>query len=150
MDGLPRVLVVEDDGGIRRLLAMALRREALHVDTAGDGAEALRLCAATEYAVIILDLMMPVMNGFEFLDAFGRANPSARSVIFVASAFDDRLMSNLTSPLVHGIIRKPFDVEQLVIMVRDVATAWTGTAQPEASAPAAIRGEQLRPPDSVC
>ena len=148
MDGLPKVLVVEDDDGIRKLLLMALRRQSLHVDAAGDGAEALRLCAATEYAVIILDLMMPVVDGFEFLDAFGRATPSARSVIFVVSAFDDRIVSNLTSPLVHSIVTKPFDVEQFVITVRDVASAWARAVQPEAHA--AVPAEQRPPVDSVC
>src|SRR2546430_12556034 len=51
---------------VRKLLVAALRREPFAVDAAADGAEALRLTASVEYAVIILDLMMPRLNGFEF------------------------------------------------------------------------------------
>ncbi|HUR82601.1 MAG TPA: response regulator [Thermoanaerobaculia bacterium] len=144
------MLVVEDDDGIRKLLAMALRRQALHVDVAGNGAEALRLCAATEYSLIILDLMMPVLNGFEFLEAFGKTTPSVRPIIFVVSAFDDRGVSRLTSPLVHAILRKPFDVWQLVITVCDVASAWADAAQPGAE-PSGVAAAEHRPPvASVC
>ena len=123
---VPKVLVVEDDDAIRSLLYAALRREAFDVHVAHDGAEALRLTAAAEYAVILLDLMMPHMNGFEFLAEFRRATPDARSVVFVVTAFDDAMIGRLNSEQVHAIVRKPFDVGQLVAMVREVAMTWSG------------------------
>ncbi|HEX2061767.1 MAG TPA: response regulator [Thermoanaerobaculia bacterium] len=127
---LPKVLVVEDDDSIRALLTAALRREGLDVDAARDGLHALRFCETCEYAVIVLDLMMPVLNGFEFLDALTRATPAARSVIFVVTAFDDRLVKEVSSPRVHAIVRKPFDVHQLATTVREVAWAWNAAVQP--------------------
>src|SRR5260221_1825739 len=105
-----RILLVEDDEAIRKLLAASLRREAIEVDCAADGAEALQLTQHFEYAVILLDMMMPRLNGFEFLEAFRAASPGARSVILVISAFDDRMLAELTPGQVHAIIRKPFDV----------------------------------------
>ncbi len=126
MTPTPRVLVVEDDDAIRTLLVAALRREPFDVDGANDGAEALLLTRQHEYAVIILDLMMPRVNGFEFLSALRNASPTARSVIFVVTAFDESMIGKLRADQVHAIIRKPFDVPQLVSMVREVAMNWAG------------------------
>jgi CheY-like chemotaxis protein len=120
----PRVLIVEDDEAIRALLVAALRRESLDVDAARDGAEALQFTSANEYAVILLDLMMPHINGFEFLESFHREPPSRRAVIFVVTAFDDTMVGRLDPTHVHAILRKPFDVAQLVSMVREVAHMW--------------------------
>jgi DNA-binding response OmpR family regulator len=71
--------------------------------------------------VILLDLMMPACNGVEFLQAFHEAAPESRTVIFVMTAFDDVMVRHLAPNLVHAIVRKPFDVPQLVSMVREVA-----------------------------
>jgi two-component system OmpR family response regulator len=120
----PRVLVVEDDDGIRSLLVAALGREALDVDAAADGAEALELCRMWEYAVIVLDLMMPRVNGFDFLEAFNSIPPRANPVIFVVTAFDDRVIGQVASSQVHAIVRKPFDVEQFVATIHAAAQTW--------------------------
>jgi DNA-binding response OmpR family regulator len=128
MSPVPRVLVVEDDDAIRALLTAALRREPFEVDAASDGAAALLLTAQHEYAVIVLDLMMPRVNGFQFLSAFHEARPAPRSVIVVVSAFDDAMVGRLSSQHVHAIIRKPFDVPQLVSMIREVVMTWAGLA----------------------
>jgi len=120
MPVLPKILVVEDDEAIRTLLVAALRREPFDVHSAANGAEALGLTRATEYAVILLDLMMPALNGVEFLEAFHEAAPESRTVIFVMTAFDDAMVHHVAPNLVHAIVRKPFDVPQLVAMVREV------------------------------
>ena len=121
----PKVLVVEDDDAIRALLVAALRREPFDVHAAVNGADALALTRASEYAVILLDLMMPECNGVEFLQAFHEAAPESRTVIFVMTAFDDVMVRHVAPNLVHAIVRKPFDVPQLVSMVREVALTRT-------------------------
>ncbi len=126
----PKVLVVEDDDAIRALLLAALRREPFDVHAAVNGAEAIELVRASEYAVILLDLMMPALNGVEFLQLFHEMAPESRTVIFVMTAFDDTMVRHVAPNLVHGIVRKPFDVPQLVAMVREVAL----TRMPEATA----------------
>ena len=117
----PKVLVVEDDDAIRAPLVAALRREPFDVHSATNGAEALTLTRAAEYAVILLDLMMPTLSGVEFLQAFHETDPKSRTVVFVMTAFDDVTVRHIAPNLVHGIVRKPFDVPQLVAMVREVA-----------------------------
>jgi DNA-binding response OmpR family regulator len=120
----PKVLVVEDDDAIRTLLVAAIRREPFDVDAAADGVVALQMTQSNEYAVIVLDLMMPRLNGFEFLQAFRRSTPDARSVVFVITAFDEAKIARLSAKDVHAVIRKPFDVPQLVTMIREVALLW--------------------------
>ena len=116
----PKVLVVEDDDAIRALLVAALRREPFEVHAAVNGSDALTRTRAAEYAVILLDLMMPIVTGVEFLQAFHEADPASRTVVFVMTAFDDVTIRHIAPNLVHGIVHKPFDVPQLVAMVREV------------------------------
>ncbi|HYH05830.1 MAG TPA: response regulator [Thermoanaerobaculia bacterium] len=129
MPAAPRVLVVEDEDAIRALLVAALRREPFEVDAAGDGAAALLLTSVHEYAVIVLDLMMPRVSGFEFLEAFRRVAPQSRSVVIVVTAFDDGMVARLSADAVHAIVRKPFDVGQLVAIVREIAGTWSAHRQ---------------------
>jgi DNA-binding NtrC family response regulator len=65
--------------------------------------------------------MMPTLNGIEFLKAFHETNPGSRTVIFVMTAGDDTAVRHLPPNLIHGFVRKPFDVPQLVSMIREVA-----------------------------
>src|SRR4051794_10998031 len=129
LGGSPRVLVVEDDDAIRTLLVAALRREPFDVDAANDGAAALQLTRGCEYAVIVLDLMMPRINGFEFLEAFHAYAPKHRSVVIVVTAFDDAQVAKLQAEQVHAVIHKPFDVPQLVTMIHEVVMMWQAHTQ---------------------
>jgi CheY-like chemotaxis protein len=115
------VLVVEDDPAIRALLVAALQRAGLGVDGAHDGVAALEHLAGNEYAVLLVDLMMPRMNGFAFIDSLATLPLRVKPVVFVMTAFDDAAFRQLDSALVHGCFRKPFDVEQVVELVRDCA-----------------------------
>jgi DNA-binding response OmpR family regulator len=119
----PRILVVEDDEPIRGLLTTAIRRQGLDVDEAGDGAVALRLTAGRDYAVILLDLSMPVVDGIAFLDAFRASARGISPVIFVMTALGEGVAESLRGHRVHAIWRKPFDIVSLVETVREVA--WT-------------------------
>lgn len=146
----PRILVVEDDEAIRVLLASALRRESFDVDTAADGGAALRLTAEHEYAVILLDLMMPGVNGFEFIDAYHRSGASRRSVVIVITAFDDRIITRLIDPRVHAVLRKPFDITELVGLVREVSKIWMActSSAPASPLPATAEDAPKSRPDA--
>lgn len=113
--------MVEDDVAIRGMLTAALGREALHVDSAADGVAALEKLAATTYAVIIVDLMMPRMDGYAFLDAFRGLSIPNKPLIFVMTAYDDAALVKIDATLVHGYLKKPFDLEAVVHVVHDAA-----------------------------
>ena len=64
-----RILIVDDDPAVRHMLGDVLRQRSLVVDETGDGAEAIELLKQNRYAVILLDLLMPVTDGFQVLEA---------------------------------------------------------------------------------
>lgn len=117
----PKILVVEDDGAIRTLVVAALKREPLEVHTASDGLAALECVRANDYAVILLDLMMPRLNGYEFLESLDSVRGDGEPVIIVMTAFDTTSLRKLPGNRVHAILHKPFDVERVVDLVRDCA-----------------------------
>lgn len=111
-----RVLVVDDDPTICELLSSVLRQQGLQVDIASDGQQALDLLRETSYAVVLLDLIMPVLDGFAVLDQMddeGRSLP----VVLVVTGADRGAISRLDSQRIQGIVRKPFDSEELADLV---------------------------------
>jgi CheY-like chemotaxis protein len=103
------ILVVDDDRDVRESLADILVSKGHVVRTAADGREALSQLRERIASLILLDLMMPVMDGPAFLSAL-RADPSLAAVpVIVATASD--------ASALHGIrrcLRKPYDVEELL------------------------------------
>ncbi|HET8775794.1 MAG TPA: response regulator [Thermoanaerobaculia bacterium] len=117
----PKVLVVEDDTAIRTLVVAALKREPIEVHTASDGLAALECVRANDYAVILLDLMMPRLNGYEFLENLDSVRGETEPVVIVMTAFDTTSLRKLPPNRVHAVLHKPFDVERVVDLVRDCA-----------------------------
>ncbi|HXH41530.1 MAG TPA: response regulator [Thermoanaerobaculia bacterium] len=112
-----RVLVVDDDQAIRQLLVHVLRRYPLLVDEACDGQQALELIREHQYAVILLDLLMPVLDGFGVLDVLGGPRMPSPPVVLVITGADRGQIERLHPRLVHGIVRKPFDAEEIAAVV---------------------------------
>jgi CheY-like chemotaxis protein len=104
-----RVLVVDDDDQTRAILRTALRHRGLEVDEAEDGRRALDLLAETRYAVVLLDLIMPNLDGFAVLDAIGRIHVTQHPVVLVVSGAQRSVLEGIDTRAIHGIVRKPFD-----------------------------------------
>ena len=81
-----RILIVDDDDAIRALLMTVLRRRGFVADSARNGVEALEHLAACRYSLVVLDLMMPRMSGYELLDHLGGMPPSTRPPVLVLTA----------------------------------------------------------------
>ena len=110
-----RVLIVDDDADIRNLLHTALRLKSLNVDTAVDGQQAIDLLRQHSYGVVLLDLFMPVVDGFAVLDAIEKeANPP---VVLVITGADRGTIEKLDARRIHGVVKKPFDIEELSSVV---------------------------------
>jgi CheY-like chemotaxis protein len=106
------ILIVDDDDPIRALLVTVLRRRGLDAESARNGVEALEMLAARRYALVVLDLMMPRMNGYELLDHFGAMPPATRPAVLVLTAGLSKRA--LDVDVVVGTIQKPFDIDLLV------------------------------------
>lgn len=123
MASVPRVLVVDDEPAIRALVAKIVERAGLAVDTAANGAEAIERMDATPYAVVLVDLMMPILDGYGVVD-YVRALRHHRPAVIVISAGDSALLRRLDGSVVHSIVRKPFDIDVLADLI--VAAARVG------------------------
>src|SRR4030088_129808 len=106
------VLVVDDDPAIRGLVGDALRSEGYTVDLAAHGREALDAMRAQKPATVILDLMMPVMDGFTFMEVCHQEQLCKDVPIVVISAAQDALKRINEMPI-HACIAKPFDLDHL-------------------------------------
>ena len=107
------VLVVDDDTDIREAVAEVLAGEGYQVLGAGDGEEALTKCRAFHPSVVLLDLMMPGMNGWEFRAEQKRDPELADIPVVGLSALEPRAGIDA-----EGFIRKPFEVDELIALVR--------------------------------
>ena len=117
---IKRILIVDDDDAIRALLHTVLRRRGFRVDTARNGAEAIERLAECPYALIVLDLMMPVMNGWEVLEHLRQATLAHRPLVLVLTAgLEPR---KFETEMVVGLMQKPFDVELLVDTIQGCIT----------------------------
>ncbi|HEX8172231.1 MAG TPA: response regulator [Thermoanaerobaculia bacterium] len=111
-----RILVVDDDAEVRELLSTTLRQRALTVDAAGDGDEAVELLRENRYSVVLLDLIMPELDGFGVLDALA-ADAITPPVVLVVTGADRSMVERLDSRRIHGVVRKPFDPHELADVV---------------------------------
>jgi two-component system OmpR family response regulator len=118
----PYVLVVDDDPAIRGLMADALRGEGYDVDMAAHGAEALDAMRERCPATVLLDLMMPIMDGFEFIRACQQEQLCRGVPIVVISAVQDAL-NRVNELPITACLAKPFDLDELVKIVGRYAPA---------------------------
>ncbi len=118
-DRIPQVLVVDDEPNIRELVQVALKFHGCSVTTAASGKEALRQADVTRPDLIVLDVMMPDMDGFEVCRRL-RAAGNEVPVIFLTAR--DTSSDTVTGLAIGGddYVTKPFSVEALVARVRAV------------------------------
>lgn len=111
------ILVVDDDAGIRELISETLADEGYAVVAAPNGVIALRLLEECHPSLILLDLLMPLMDGDEFLRRYREMpGPHVPVVVFSASGLNrvGRTTRNLDA---DAFLAKPFDLEDLLKLV---------------------------------
>jgi CheY-like chemotaxis protein len=120
---MPQILVVEDDDAIRGLVTEVLRDDGYDVREATNGVEALDQLRLERPDLIVLDLMMPVMDGWAFVEECRRKPDCDDVPIVVTSASHDlpRTAERLRSFGVRTCLAKPFDVDGLLALVERYA-----------------------------
>ncbi len=115
-----RILVIDDDLAIRVLLQAVLRRMKFDVELAEDGAAGLeKLQAGDTYDLILLDLMMPRLNGYEFIEQIAQQHSDHRPHIIVFTAAGKRGVDKIPPSTVCNSILKPFDLDSFIEIIRD-------------------------------
>jgi len=111
----PLILVVDDDAAIRRFVAEALRDEGYLVAEAGDGRAALSAVERDRPGLILLDMTMPVMDGWQFADAYRRRPGPHAPIVCVTAAH--RAAERAAQIMAEAALPKPFDLDGLLDLV---------------------------------
>ena len=123
-----RILVVEDEANIRKLLVLNLELEGFEVDTANDGKEALDKIKQAYYDLMVLDLMLPEIDGMKVLQNTRLTHPSLPVIIVSArDTSSDRIEGLKTGA--DDYLVKPFNVEELVLRINKLINRQVDTGQ---------------------
>ena len=114
-----RVLVLDDDVSMQKLVAMLLRREGLRVDIVDHGKEAIKAIAKTRYDAILLDLMMPHEGGMTVIRHLRENTPAVLQKVILLTATPESVLKGIARE-VAGVVRKPFKPDELVSAVRGI------------------------------
>jgi len=125
----PRILVVDDDPGMRRSLAIMLRRERYEVTEAGSVIEAVAQLQREDYALLIADLMMEPLNGLDLLGLVPRYQPACRAIVITAFGTPETRSEALRLGALD-FLEKPLDPPRLLVQIRDILNR-PGTLQNE-------------------
>lgn len=120
-----RILVVEDEKRLNRIISEALQDEGYSVDSCFNGLDALDYAAGADYDVIILDIMMPRMDGLEVVRRL-RSGGNSTPVLFLTAR--DSVADRVTGLESGGdyYLVKPFDFQELMAVVRVMTRKYTG------------------------
>jgi CheY-like chemotaxis protein len=120
--GAERILLVEDDADLRRALADVLDRSGYSVVGAGSAEAALELVAAGEFDLVVSDVVMPRVHGFELMARLRKAHPSLRLLLISGQLNHPSLRVGELPPGIR-LLRKPFEMTDLAATVREVLDA---------------------------
>ena len=123
-----RLLVIEDDPALQRTLAAALREEGYAVDVASDGADGLFKAQQNTYDAILLDVMLPKLDGWGVLAAL---RPACRTPVLMLTARDavpDRIKG--LNAGADDYLTKPFDIDELLARLRALIRRSAGQTHP--------------------
>lgn len=112
-----QILIVEDDPIIRQTVDYAMRRAGFTTRSSGDGVEALQIATETRPDLILLDLMLPGIDGFEFADRIRRVDPEVAIIMVTALGEQGDTVRGLEAGA-DDYVTKPFSMEELLARVR--------------------------------
>jgi DNA-binding response OmpR family regulator len=113
-----QVLVVDDDDTLRAMTSLVLRRSGLRIAQARDGGEAVERMLQEHYEVLVLDLMMPRISGWEVVKWLREHRDRKPRVVVVLTAASRNVLNELDPDLVSTILFKPFDIHELAAYVK--------------------------------
>lgn len=124
-----RILVVEDDDKIASFLAKGLKQSGFSVDTASDGEEALSLCRSVNYDSVVLDIMLPKLDGLSVLRTIRREKKLVPVLLLSAKASVDNRVTGLQAGA-DDYLTKPFAFSELLARLQALIRRATHVAEP--------------------
>jgi DNA-binding response OmpR family regulator len=123
------ILIVEDEEAIRAGLVDVFIYHGFKVEYAEDGAKGLEMAQAGDFSLIILDVMLPKMNGFDICKAIREKDKSQPIIMLTAKTADEDIIQGLTLGA-DDYVAKPFSVAQLVLRVEAVLRRSSNSFEP--------------------
>jgi two-component system alkaline phosphatase synthesis response regulator PhoP len=114
-----RILLVEDEEHLQQAIQLNLELEGYAVTAAGDGIEALKSFRSKDFHLIILDVMLPEMNGFEVCEEIRKENPKVPVLFLTAKDSSQDKIQGLKIGA-DDYLTKPFNLEELLLRVRNL------------------------------
>ena len=114
----PSVLVVDDDPAIRTLIVSSLRRDGYHLSEAANGREALEAMRREHPDVVVLDLMMPILSGWDVLQERLHDPALIKIPVIIVSANREPQLLEAVDKGICAFLPKPFDINALTALVR--------------------------------
>ncbi len=113
------VLLVDDSTAVRKAVALMLTSSGFDCVEAADGSQALEIISAKHVDVVLTDLNMPVMNGYQFIDALRQTEAHRFTpVLVLTTECRDEVASTLKRSGVTGVLQKPIEQESLLKALR--------------------------------
>lgn len=109
-----RILLVEDDDLLRELLEMALSIEGFDVSVAEEGQQGLERVCSERFDLVLLDLMMPLMDGFGFMQLLGERVSDPPPVLVLSASGTAAIAEKVLRAGACGVVRKPVDTDELI------------------------------------
>ena len=117
----PRVLIVDDDPGIRIAIALKLKSQGFHVLEAGDGEEALNVLESEHADLAILDVGMPGMDGYTLCERINQDERTQDMPVIILTAQDATMPADVAARIrVSRFLMKPFSPRELVATVSEL------------------------------
>lgn len=112
------ILIVEDDEPTQKLLSVVLGRFGYRSEVAADGSDAIARLRQQEYSMVLLDMMMPRVDGWAVIDFL--SSGERRAPVVICSAAGPKALQELPEAVVKAVIRKPFDLDQLIVTIQSL------------------------------
>jgi len=124
-----KILLVEDEEILRDAFSMILSTLPYEAETAANGKEALKKCRKTEYDLILLDLMMPVMNGVDFLDEFAKTSRKSKIIVMSNLSSSSLLEEALRRDVYRSVLKSDISPANLIALINEEFASKTPVKQ---------------------
>jgi len=114
-----RVLVLDDDPAMQRLIPTVLRRAGHRVDVVSAGAQAIEKIRRNDYSVLLLDLMTPTEGGVTVMQHLKKANPKMLRRVILVTASPESVLQSVAGDAA-AVVHKPFEADELLATIKRV------------------------------
>jgi DNA-binding response OmpR family regulator len=116
-----RLLLLDDDPAMQRLIATVLRRNGYHVEVVSSGSQAIEKMARVKYDALLLDLMTPTEGGMTVVRHLKQTAPAMLQRVVLVTGSPEAVLKTV-APDVAAVVQKPFDTAELIATVQRVTS----------------------------